>query len=511
MFYTILNLGILQLTLHSTLSYAVDKKTTPVSIAWEAPPRTIDPRFNVDADSQYLENLIHCSIASFDKNGQTIGDLAEGWTWNDPTTLVVRLKQGAKFSDGSAVTAADVAATYAFFKKESLKTPSPRAGAFSTVASVTADKGQVVFKLTQPDATFVTNLVIGILPERLAGGDIISEHPKMVGCGPFTLSSVTVNHLELRRNEHYGLGNPAKSDRIEIKIVRDETTRFAKLRKGEIDIVQNILSRDVLETLAKTSPNLRIERRPGLNTTYLGFNMKDPTLANPKVRQAISRAINREAIIKYALKGLAQPATTMLPPSDPFFNKNIPTAAFDPKAAEKILDDAGLVRAPGGKPRFSLSYKTTNNMTRVAIAKAIAADLRKIGIDVVVEPLEWGRFKADVEAGRDQMWRLSWVGFKDPDIYRYAFATENFPPAGGNRGWYSNPELDKLLSESRAVTDVAKRRDLYNKVQEIVANELPYVFLWHEEIFAVVNKNVNDFEIYADGRFASLQQTWKNP
>jgi peptide/nickel transport system substrate-binding protein len=103
-----------------------------------------------------------------------------------------------------------------------------------------------------------------------------------------------------------------------------------------------------------------------------------------------------------------------------------------------------------------------------------------------VEPLEWGRFKADVEAGRVQMWSLSWVGFKDPDIYRYAFATENFPPAGGNRGWYSNPELDKLLSEARAVTDFAKRRELYNKVQEIVAKELPYVFLWHEEIFAVV-------------------------
>jgi peptide/nickel transport system substrate-binding protein len=495
----------------SNPSRALSKVAAPISVAWEAPPRTIDPRFNVDADSQYLEDLIHCSIASFDKNGQTVGDLAEGWAWSDPTTLVVRLKPNAKFSDGTAVTAADVAATYSFFKKTDLKTPSPRAGAFSAVASVTADKGKVVFKLNQPDATFVTNLVIGVLPEKIANGDIVSEHPKMVGCGPFKISSVTVNHFELVRNEHYGLGHPAKSERIEIKIVRDETTRFAKLRKGEVDIVQNILSRDVLETLAKTSPNLRIERRPGLNTTYLGFNMKDPVLANPKVRQAISQAINREAIIKYALKGLAQPASTMLPPSDPFFNKSVPSPTYDPTAAQKILDDAGLVRGPGGKPRFSLSYKTTNNMTRVAIAKAIAADLRKIGIDVVVEPLEWGRFKADVEAGRVQMWSLSWVGFKDPDIYRYAFATENFPPTGGNRGWYSNPELDKLLGEARAVTDNAKRRELYNKVQDIVAKELPYVFLWHEEIFAVVNKGVKDFEIYADGRFASLRQTVRNP
>jgi peptide/nickel transport system substrate-binding protein len=96
---------------------------------------------------------------------------------------VVRLKSGAKFSDGTAVTAVDVAATYSFFKKTDLKTPSPRAGAFSAVTSVAAEKGQVVFKLNQPDATFVSNLVIGILPEKIANGDIVSEHPKMVGCG----------------------------------------------------------------------------------------------------------------------------------------------------------------------------------------------------------------------------------------------------------------------------------------------------------------------------------------
>jgi len=494
----------------SSPSMAVEKPSSkPVAIAWETPPRTIDPRYNVDADSQYLENLIHCSLAAFDRNGQTVGDLADSWTWTDPTTLTIKLKDGAKFSDGTPVTAADVAATYGFFRKTDVKQPSPRAGAFSTVASVTADKGAVVFKLTQPDATFVTNLVIGILPERLAGGDILSETSQMVGCGPFVLATMNVTGLDLQRNPHYGLGKPARSERVEIKIVRDETTRFAKLRKGELDIVQNILSRDVLETLAKTSPNLRITKRPGLNTTYLGFNMKDSMLARVEVRRAIAHAINRDSIIKFALKGLATPATTMLPATDPFFNNGVKSVGFDPKEAEKILDAAGLKRQPGGKPRFSLSYKTTNNVTRVAIARAIAADLRKIGIDVAVEPLEWGRFKADVEAGRVQMWSLAWVGFKDPDIYRYAFATENFPPVGGNRGWYTNPELDKVLAEARATTSEPKRRELYNRVQDVVAAELPYVFLWHEEIFAVVNKDVQDFEIFADGRFASLQFAWK--
>ena len=107
------------------------------------------------------------------------------------------------------------------------------------------------------------------------------------------------------------------------------------------------------------------------------------------------------------------------------------------------------------------------------------------------------------------MWSLAWIGFKDPDIYRFAFASESFPPNGGNRGWYANAELDKLLAEARRENDMAKRVVLYDKAQKIVAQELPYVFLWHEEVLAVVNRNVHDFELYADGQYGALQKAYK--
>jgi peptide/nickel transport system substrate-binding protein len=479
-----------------------------ITLAWEAEPRAIDPRYAVDANSQYLENLLHCSIIDFDKDGKTVADLAKGWTWAGPTTLEVELKPGVTYSDGTPVTADDVRATYAFFATDA-KTPSPRKGAFANVKSVAAKGNVVTFELTAPDSTFVTNLVVGILPAKLAGQDMISDKAGIVGCGPFTLKDFGITGIELARNPNYKLGTAAKSDSVTIKFVKDEITRFAKLQAGELDIVQNAINRDKLGDIAKKNPGLKIFKRPGLNTTYLGFNMRDKLAGNIAVRQAISHAIDKQKIIKYVMNGLAVPASTMLTPTDPYIDAALAATPYDVSKAKAILDAAGFKDPDGKEPRFKLTYKTTTDLTRVAIAKAIASDLKQVGIDVTVEPLEWGRFKSDVEAGKVQMWSLSWVGFKDPDIYRFAFATESFPPNGGNRGWYTNPELDKLLAEARSKTADADRKAAYAKVQKIVATELPYVFLWHEEIFAVVNKNVEGFELYADGRYASLTEAYK--
>lgn len=484
-----------------------------ISIAWEAAPRSFDPRYAADADSQYLENLMHCSIVTFDADGKAVGDLAEKWSWKDNKTLVVTLKSGVTFSDGTPVSANDVKTTYEFFQRKDVTPISPRATAFSSVQTVSApDAKTVIFALKDPDATFASNLVVGILPEKTAKESaILTAEKPSVGCGPFILKSSDVTGIVLERNAKYTGGKAAKISRLEIKVVKDEATRFAKLRKGEIDLVQNLLGRDKVTQLSKSAPDLRVMRRPGLNTAYIGFNMKDPVLAKAEVRRAIALAINRELIIKHVLAGLAIPATTMIPPSDSFYDKSLKPAAYDPKEAMKLLDTAGLKDPDGAgpQPRLTLTYKTTTNDTRIQVAKAIAAMLKDVGIQVNVQSLEWGKFKDDVEKGQVQLWSLNWIGFKDPDIYRFAFGTESFPPNGGNRGWYSNPELDKLLKEGHVTTDEAARKQIYAKVQQLVQNEMPYIFLWHEEVFAVANKSIKDFELFADGRFTSMKTAFK--
>ena len=490
------------LLLMSNSAIAKDQLT----IAWTTAPRTIDPRYVIDANSHYLEALTHCSLVDFDKNGKLIGLLAKNWSWKTPTTLEVELEKNIKFSDGSNLTPADVIATYEFFIKPNTAKPSPRKGAFSKVTAVSA-KGQVVtFNLNEADSAFPTNLVVGILPKDLASRDQIDKPENINGCGAYKITSLDNQNITLGKNKQHNFNRTPKFDQLAIKIVKDQSTLFAKLRAGEIDLVQNDISLEDLMTVKKSLPNLKVKTRPGLNTTYLGFNMRDPILKNKQVRQAIAHAINREAIIKYILKGFATPANNLLTPSDPYYSDSNKERLFDRKKAMQLLDEAGY-KDPDGKgkkERFKISYKTTTNMTRIAIAKAIAADLKKVGIKVEVQPLEWGRFKADVEAGKVQMWSLSWVGFKDPDIFRYVFSTEHFPPNGGNRGWYSNKNLDKLMTLGASQTDLGKRKKIYQDIQEIVSEELPYVFLWHEERFAVFNKNLNDFDVFADGRYSSL-------
>jgi peptide/nickel transport system substrate-binding protein len=471
-----------------------------VKIAWESQVRSFDPRGAVDANSQYLEDLIHCSLISFDRAGNIQPQLAANKPkWIEPTTLHLKLRKNIKFSDGKPVTAADVKATY-----QSLidSRDFARRLAFKDVKSITTPKpNELEFHLQKPDATFVSNLVVGILPKDViaANKGPLKQSP---GCGPFQIAGTDVNELTLEPNPHYSLGPKPKVNKVLIKIVKSEKTRFAKLRAGEIDIAQNNINRELVDDVQRKYPGLEVMAEPALKTTYLGFNMKDPITGNPAVRQAIAHAIHRPSIIKLLLGGLATPASSLLPPSSPYFNDKIDNPAYDVAKANAILDKADLPKK--GRYRFKISYKTTIDATRINIARAVASQLKKIGIDVVVEPMEWGRFKQDVESGRVQMWGLTWVGFKDPDILRYAFASESIPPNGGNRGHYQNKKLDQLLAKGRTTLNEEKRKDIYFQAQKIIANELPYIFLWHEQNFAIVNQRLKGFQLYADGRLSSL-------
>ena len=325
------------------------------------------------------------------------------------------------------------------------------------------------------------------------------------------LTESAVNSINLEPNPHYALGpnGPAKHPLV-IKVVREETTRFSKLLSGEVDLVQNGVNLDKLGDFSSRYKELRLSKRPGLKTSYIGFNMKDRYLSNLKVRQAIAHAIDKDAIIKYLLRGMATPANTLLPADHPFFNASLNYPKHAPNKAKMLLDEAGFKKQEGKKYRFRLSYKTTTNPLRVAVGRAIAADLRKVGIDLQVRSQEWGRFKEDVEKGRVQLWGLTWIGFKDPDIYRYAFGTDSWPPNGGNRGRFSHTGLDGVLSKARTSLNPEKRRLLYHEAQKIVAAEAPYVFLFHEENIALMSSRLSGYRVYADGRYAALASTLKS-
>lgn len=480
-------------------------KAKDLTLAWEANPRTVDPRYANDANSQYLTDLTNCSLINFDPSGNLIGQLASSWEWTSPKTLVLKIRKDAKFNDGSPVRIEDILAVYEFLRKPNASQPTPLAGAFAKLVSVKAiAEDKIQFELIEADSTFVDNLFIGILPKDLASRQTMITNAKdLKTCGPFLLSNTGVNDYTLTRNESYSLGEKAKLEKFTIKIIKDDTTRFSKLLKGEIDLVQNGIGRDQLKSIPKSYPSLAVDSREGLNVTYLGFNFRDKYLAKKEVRQAISLAIHREEIIKFLLQGMAEPAHNFLTSGNPFRNDG-KKPEFDLKKANELLDKAGFPITGPEKKRFDLVLKTTSDVNFVNIAYAIAGQLHKLGIKVQVQALEWGKFKSDVDKGAVQIWLLKWIGYKDPDIFHYAFATSSFPPHGSNRGWYSNPNLDKILLEARQAHDMKIRKSLYLQAQKIVEEDLPYAFLWHEKNFVVYNKSIKGFELYADGRYSSL-------
>ncbi len=495
----LLALGLLSL---GALARAAAERTS-LNLALEDSIRSFDPRQSVDANSQYIEDLIHCSLMSFDAEGRPIPGLAaKAPQWKSAKVLEVQVKDSVKFSDGSSVTPADVVATYQSLISD--KTLA-RSASFSQVTSVTAAGNTVSFTLKEADASFVSNLVVGILPAKLtkvAGFDPLTS----ASCGPYRIKSTDVNSLTLEENPHYAGPVKLRLKQIEVKIVKNEKTRFAKLQTGELDLVQNSISRDALKGIEKKSPQLDVLKRPGLKTTYLGFNVRDKIAGNLAVREAIAYAINRQEIIDIILGGMATPATTLLPADSPFYDKTLKNRTLDLAKAEALLEAAGFKKK--GDYRLELSYKTTTDVTRISIAKAIASQLKKVGIKITVEPMEWGRFKQDVDAGRVQLWSLTWVGFKDPDIYRHAFASSSFPPNGGNRGWYNNPKLDEVLEKGKITSNPEQRIKIYQDVQQLVDKDLPYIFLWHEDNFAVVNRSLKGFSLYADGRYSALTQAF---
>ena len=231
-------------------------------------------------------------------------------------------------------------------------------------------------------------------------------------------------------------------------------------------------------------------------------------LSNFQVRKALALAIDRQAIIRDLLRGLARPASGVLAPSHWAYHGQVAQYAFDPARARRLLDEAGYPDPDGDGPekRFVLSYKTSQDRLRIRIAEVIGKYLEAVGIGVEIRSYEWGTFFADIRNGNFQLFSLTWVGVTEPDIYHYVFHSRSLPPDGANRGGYANPGLDRLLEQGRRETDSEKRREVYARVQEIVAGDLPYISLWHNEEVAVLSREIRGFQVYPGGDLISLQQ-----
>jgi peptide/nickel transport system substrate-binding protein len=460
---------------------------------------SFDPRQSVDANFRSMADLIHCSLMRFDAEGHAVpGIAAQDPMWTSPQVLEVKLKDDVKFSDGSPLTAEDVVATYKSLLNHASFAESL---SFRSLSDVQARGQTLIFTLKEADAGFISKLALGILPAKLTRQASVDFLNAPV-CGPYFISRRDGERIILEKNPHEIQANPSAFKHIEFHIIPDEKARFALLQKGDIDLLQKSIPAAAVKDFAK-NPQLTVMKAQGLNTRYIGFNFRDPLAGHAAVREAIALTLDRKPLIDLILGGLATPATTLFPVASPFHHKDLKPRPYDPGKAEKILDEAGFKKKRG--VRMELNFKTSTDVIQIQIAKAMAAQLKKIGIKLVIEPMESRNLNEDAAAGRLQLWSLEWASLKDPDTLREAFFSLNTPPRGMNRGWYNNPKLDALLEKGKISRSPEQRRAVYQDMQELLDEDLPYIVLWHDAQVAVMNRELKGYTLDADGRYTALR------
>lgn len=474
--------------------------TDEIVVAIEAAPTNLDPRLGTDAYSERVGQLLFSKLVRVGPNMEVVPDLATSWEIPSPTTYRFHLKEGGRFHDGTPVTAKDVVYTFEWIRNP--ENASAHRAAYDIIKNIVAEDAHTVrFELSAPHAPFLVTMVRGIVPAHLGDDPEYKQHP--VGSGPYKLAEYKPGELvRLTAFDGYVDGRPP-TDRLTFRIIPEDTVRLLALKRGDVHMVINALPPDSLDLIAR-EPHLEVDRGPGNNYSYLGFNMQDPILKIPQVRKAIAHAIDKHTIIDAIYRNQARPATGLLTPEHWAYEADVTIPEYDPEAAKKLLDEAGYPVPEGGGPRFRLLYKTSQNELTRRIGEVIQQQFKEVGIAMAVRSYEWGTFYGDIKAGNFQLYTLSWVGIAEPDIYYFVFHTDSAPPEGANRGRYSNPEVDRLVEAARITPDRAERARLYGRVQQIVAEELPYVSLWHPEVLVVHDKRLKGFELTPQGAYDSL-------
>jgi ABC-type transport system substrate-binding protein len=468
----------------------------------ESSPTNLDPRVGLDAQSERIDELIFDDLLERDEHLNVKPALAESWEIPDRLTYIFHLHNGVKFHDGRPLTARDVKWTFDSLLQGRIR--STKAAVYKPHVDriEIPNDYTVVFHLKDPFSTLMWNLsdgAIGIVP--YGSGEEITRHP--IGSGPFRFVSAEQDReVIVERNDDYW-GEKARLPRIRFMVVPDTTTRALELRKGSADMVSNALTSDMVLTLQR-EPNLEVLHAPGTILNYMAFNLRDPILKDVRVRQAIAYAIDRQPMIKYLWRSFAQPAYSVLPPQSWAYNADVPRYEHDPQRAGQILDAAGYPEKNG--IRFHLTMKTSTEETTRLIAAVLQQQLREVGIVLDIRTFEFATFFSDVTSGAYQLYSLRWIGGnEDPDIFEYAFHSDKFAPHGANRSYYANPRLDALIDQARSEIDQDVRKQTYFEIQQILAEDLPYINLWYLDNVLVHSKRVKGLTLNPSGNYDFLK------
>jgi peptide/nickel transport system substrate-binding protein len=458
---------------------SAEGKTIRIALGEE--PESLNP---IDNANIYECNKIFSGLLRSDDKMQMVPDLAESWEESpDGLTYTFHLHQGAKWQDGTDLTADDVKFTYDLLKSQDWISIFPSSSDYEVLKDIQiVNDSTIKFTLSEDVVPFRERFTVPILPRHLLEGQDLAETDfwqSPIGTGPYKLVEWNKGEdLVMAANpDHYG-GVP-KIETVKFVFVPDETARVSLLKSGEVDAIK--IDARTKETLEGVQ-GIKVESAPSANWYGLSLPNDMWPFDIKEVRQAIAYGINKQQILDAIFYGEGEVAYGPYRKADWAYNPDI-EYSYDPEKSKQLLKDAGFVDSDGDgilekdgkKLEFDLIYPSSN-AERKDIAIASKSDLEKIGINLNPVGKSWDEI--DYNYLHSNAFAYSWGTAFDPDDINYKLWNSQFIDQGWwNPATYSNPEVDKLLNEGRTTSDKDKRKDIYGQIQKYLVDDEPVVFI----------------------------------
>lgn len=485
------------LILFSGCGRKIERNRDYLSISMSSDPVILNPILSVDSASSEITDLVYNGLIKINPNLEVVPDLADTWIIKDKgLTYVFKLKKGVKWHDGYPFTAEDVKFTYDKIMDPATQTV--RREMFAPFESFEVlDTYTLIAKLKEPYAPAILSFGMGVIPKHIFEKLNINDNEynnRPIGTGPYKFVEWKKGrYVRLISNPDYYEHKP-KIDTIVFEIIPEEAVSLMKLESGDIDIAS--IQPQEVERIKKNK-NINVFITDQLAYTYIAFNFKREKFRDVRIRRALTYLIDRQSLVDYILQGYGEVAYSPIPPVSWAHNPNVVKYEFAPEKGLELLAQAGynqrnkdgqLINKQGEVFKFTIITNQGNDI-RKQVAEYIQAQLRQYGIDMEIRLIEWSSFiKKYIEPRDFEAVLLGWSLGVDPDQFGIWHSTQQ--TRGFNFISYENKEVDRLLEEGRKETNIDKRKKIYYRFQELIAEDVPYIFLYYPKGITGINKRV---------------------
>ncbi len=457
-------------------------------VATTSDAKTLDPHESPDGASAHIMVQIYETLVKVGPGGQIEPSLAEKVERIDDLSYRFTLRRGVKFHNGEELKASDV--KYTFERKAAIGKINYVLGNIDLAKTEVVDDSMIIIRTKVPDTSFLAHLTHWgggcILNEKAtkAAGQDFGTHP--VGTGPYEFVSWPKgDRIVLKRFDGYR-GKKSAIPNIVVRTITEATNRVIELEAGGVDISYAILPIDLSKV--QSNPKLRLLRTPDAVVQYMGFNLSKKPFDDIRVRQAIAHAIDVEKMVKVIFRGVGGVPKSVFAPSVKYYDPNMPTYPCDPEKAKALLAEAGY------KDGFRFTILTADRKERIDMATVIQNQLKKVGIEVGVNVMEWGAFQEKLKDRTHEVYLNSWTtAVPDPDYSVFGPFHSSQARIGLNRSMVVEKDIDDLIEKGRVTPEGAERGAIYSSIQKRIAELEPWLLLHNGEQLVGTQKYVKGF------------------